>query len=515
MHIEFTEQFERAFRLMEDTTKNVFITGRAGTGKSTLLEYFRNNTKKNVVVLAPTGVAALNVGGQTIHSFFGFKPNITLDKIKKIKSPYRDVYRKLDCILIDEISMVRADLLDCVERFMRLNGKKKNRPFGRTQMIFFGDLYQLPPVVKGEEKGIFKDIYMSPYFFDSTAFKNAEFEFVELDRIFRQHDSKFIQLLNSIRNNTVTDEQLAVLNSRLDPEFEPGPEEFYVQLTTTNKLSDEINARQLEKLSGKTYSYTAFVRGEIDRGSLPTEMELKFKKGAQVMLVNNDSLGRWINGTIGRVKDVLKGDEDDVVIIETEDGIEVEVTKYTWNLFKFYFDTESKRIISRTVGSFIQYPFTLAWAITIHKSQGKTFDKVIIDIGQGTFAHGQVYVALSRCRTLDGIVLKRQLKKKHIFMDRRVVKFITDFQYQLAEKKLCTDDKIKIISEAIKLQGELKITYLKASDEKTLRIIKPTYIGEMEFNGKKFIGIKAFDSLRGEERTFRVDRILEIHREGG
>lgn len=509
MNFELTARFQEAFKLMEVTKKNILITGRAGTGKSTLLDYLRNNTKKNVVVLAPTGVSALNVRGQTIHSFFKFKPDITVDKVKKVKGASRNIYKELDVIMIDEISMVRADLLDCVDKFLRLNRGKKNIPFGGAQMIFFGDLYQLPPVVRGEERKIFNNIYSNPYFFESRAFKNSEFEFIELDKIFRQQDREFIEILNSIRNNTVKDEHLRVLNSRVNPHFEPPSDEFYIQLTTTNKLADEINRRQMEKLNGRIFRYRASCKGEFDEGLLPADFILEFKKGSQVMLLNNDSYGRWINGTVGKVKDVIS-EGDDIVIIEIENGEEVEVTPYTWNLFQFYFDTESKLIKTRNTGSFTQYPFTLAWAITIHKSQGKTFDKVIIDIGHGTFAHGQVYVALSRCRTLDGIVLKKPIEKKHIFMDRRVVKFITEFQYRLSEKSIPLEDKIKIIEDALRKNRKLRITYLKASDEKSTRVIHPIQVGEMEFGGKRFLGIRALDSLRGEERTFRVDRILEI-----
>lgn len=514
MQIEFTPQFERALHLMEETGKNVFITGRAGTGKSTLLHYFRENTKKKIVVLAPTGVAAVNVKGQTIHSFFGFKPDITLEKVKNMKVSRKSIYREVDAILIDEISMVRADLLDCVDGFLRKNGRERNRPFGGIQMIFFGDLYQLPPVVKGKEKDIFRRAYSSPYFFDSKAFRSCEFEFVELEKIYRQHDPVFIEILNSIRNNTITDEQLNLLNSRVMPDFEPSGKEFYIQLTTLNDIADEINRSQLKKLRGKTYRYRGVVEGEFDEKSLPTDIELEFKRGAQIMLVNNDPRGRWINGTLGRVIDVIESEEEeDVVVAELEDGEEVGILPYRWDVFRFDFDENSNTIFSETVGSFIQYPFILAWAITIHKSQGKTFDRVIIDIGRGTFAHGQVYVALSRCRSLDGIVLKKPIRKKHIFMDRRVVKFLTEFQYALSEKSIPLEKKMEIIRKAMEKGCMLKITYLKRTDEKSVRVVKPIDAGEMEYLGKRFYGMKAMDELRKEERVFRIDRILDIEEE--
>ena len=247
--IEINEQFHRALEIMEDTSKNVFITGRAGTGKSTLLEYFRSFTSKKVAVLAPTGVAAVNVKGQTIHSFFKFKPDVTVEKIKKLrKDDKASVYKKLDAIVIDEVSMVRADLLDCVDTFLRLNGPDKTDPFGGIQMIFVGDLYQLPPVVKGEERAIFSSLYDTPYFFSAHVFTKLKMEFVELEKVYRQHDEHFISLLNAIRNNSITEESLELLNRRYIPEYEPDPDDFFVYLTTTNDLAERINSRQLEKL---------------------------------------------------------------------------------------------------------------------------------------------------------------------------------------------------------------------------------------------------------------------------
>ena len=244
-NIEINDQFKRALDLLENTSKNILITGRAGTGKSTLLDYFVNNTKKDVVVLAPTGVAAVNVQGQTIHSFFGFKPGITIDKVKKAYGQNSELYKAVDIIIIDEVSMVRADLLDCVDKFLRLNGKDKNKPFGGVQMAFIGDLYQLPPVVKSGEREVFKTHYKSPYFFDAYIFKKFKVEFVELEKIYRQTDEEFINLLNAVRNKSVTEDDLKKINKRLDPGFESSSDEFYINLTTTNKLSDEINSKGL------------------------------------------------------------------------------------------------------------------------------------------------------------------------------------------------------------------------------------------------------------------------------
>lgn len=524
VNLELNQQFAYALHVMENTNKNLFVTGKAGTGKSTLLQYFRNNTKKNIVVLAPTGVAAVNVRGQTIHSFFNFKPDVTPATVEDIKPRSKNIYKKLDTIIIDEISMVRADLLDSIDIFLRKHGKTKKKPFGGIQMIFIGDLYQLPPVVTYREKQLFTEHYKSPYFFDAKVFDHIqlklldkkgsgfEMELIELEKIYRQKDEEFIDLLNAIRNNTVNEEQLARLNCRYYPDFNEPENEFYIYLTSTNDLANAINNEKLSRLDGKLIKYRGEINGEFHSKDLPTAEELELKIGAQVMLLNNDSYGRWINGTLGIVKDIEKNyDEPDVIVVELADKTLVEVLPYNWEMFRFYYDEKENSILSEPVGSFLQYPLRLAWAVTIHKSQGKTFDRVIIDIGSGTFSHGQMYVALSRCTTLDGIVLKQKIQKKHIMMDFRVVNFVTRFQYAQAEKKCSTNDKICIFEEAIKSKKHLEILYLKTKDEKSRRIILPLYVGHLSYNGKTFLGLKAFCTTKKEERTFRLDRILEIN----
>jgi ATP-dependent DNA helicase PIF1 len=508
--IDLNEQFRQALHIMEDTRKSVFITGRAGTGKSTLLNHFRQTTEKKVAVLAPTGVAALNVRGQTIHSFFGFKPNITPERVRIVRSgDDRNIYRKLDAIVIDEISMVRADLLDCVDRFLRLNGRRKDRPFGGLQMIFIGDLYQLPPVATGAERQIFRSLYESPYFYSAGVFSSLEMEFVELEKIYRQHDDTFIRLLNAIRNNSITEDDLTLLNQRCLPDFEPPPDEFYIYLTTTNALAEEVNDRQLTRLNGTLYTFTGRIEGEFGREYLPTAVDLQVKEGAQIMMLNNDAEGRWVNGSIGKILDILPGrNSEHIVVAELADGGVVEITPYTWEIFRFF--AEDGQLKSEVVGRFRQYPLMLAWAVTIHKSQGKTFDRVIIDIGKGAFAHGQTYVALSRCTTLDGIVLRRPILKKHVLMDYRVLKFLTHFQYKKAEESCPVDDKVELIRRAIASKSALEMVYLKPSDEKTRRTVIPESVGEMEYQGKRYLGMRAFCLKRNEERSFRIDRILEI-----
>jgi ATP-dependent exoDNAse (exonuclease V) alpha subunit len=510
-NIELNEQFKRALDLMENTDKNIFITGKAGTGKSTLLNYFRSITNKKIVVLAPTGVAALNVEGETIHSFFGFKPNITIQNIEKLSPKRRKIYEELDAIIIDEISMVRADLLDCIDYFLRQNGREKGKPFGGTQMIFIGDLYQLPPVVTSKEKKFFTERYNSQYFFDADVFKEVSFEFVELEKIYRQKDERFIKLLNEIRNNTVSEESLALLNSRVGIE-PPSDSDYVLYLTPLNETVEKINREKLEGLRGKLYSWEAYIEGEFDESSYPTDPTLYLKKGAQVMMLNNDSKGRWVNGTIGKVVGIKinKGAGDDVIEVQFSNGKVEEVLPYTWEIFHYRYDEKKKIIETEEVGSFTQYPMKLAWAVTIHKSQGKTFDKVIIDLGRGVFAPGQVYVALSRCTSFEGIFLKKPIKKSHILLDRRIVEFLTKFQYQLSDRKVPLEEKIRIIEEAIEKEARLYITYLKPNDEKSKRIIKPYEIGEFSYNGKTFLGVSAYCYERGEDRTFRIDRILEI-----
>jgi hypothetical protein len=425
--LEINKEFRAALNLLENTSQNIFITGEAGTGKSTLLEYFRAITEKNVAVLAPTGVAALNVKGQTIHSFFHFKPDITVEKVRPMGHFGSGMYKAIDTIIIDEISMVRADLLDCVDRFMRLNGRDSSRPFGGVQMAFIGDLYQLPPVVTDDEEEIFKTHYKSQYFFDSHSFKNLPFELIELEKHYRQTDKHFIELLNSIRNNSATSEHIKAINTKFNPFFNPGDSSIYITLTTTNKLADMINNEHLSRIKKREYIYNALIKGDFNKKVLPADEVLSIKEGSQIMMLNNDKQKRWVNGSIGKIISIEGyDDEKDCIKVELVDGPTVEVEPNTWELFKFSYDVATKKLRSDKTGSFTQYPMMLAWAVTIHKSQGKTFDKVIIDIGDGTFAHGQLYVALSRCRTLDGIVLKKRIDKKHILMDERISSFLVD-----------------------------------------------------------------------------------------
>lgn len=437
-----------ALELLENTKQSIFLSGEAGTGKSTLLQHFRYSTKKNLVVLAPTGVAALNVEGQTIHSFCGFGPDITLQKVKKLSpwSPKKKLLQNLDMVVIDEISMVRADLLDCVDKFLRINGKDSTAPFGGYQMVFIGDLFQLPPVEKDFVVGDgLVQVYQSPYFFESLAFKSAAFKFLALDRIYRQQDQVFREVLGAVRTNALTTEHLTILNQRTLPkETDIAFEKFAIYLTPTNAKARKINDFFLDRLRTPQQIFTGRVRGSFEDRELPTALELQVKVGAQVMMLNNDTRKRWVNGTMGKIVDIRNEesseDEDEdweeedgssgwsgaKVAVELESGERVWVSPHTWEMFKFALDSRTRTVESQSTGSFTQYPFKLAWAVTIHKAQGKTFDKVYVDLASGTFAHGQAYVALSRCRTLQGLHLKRPVAKEDILLDQRVVDFVQD-----------------------------------------------------------------------------------------
>ncbi len=432
----FSPEACRALNLVQDTGKNVFITGKAGTGKSTLLEHLRLNSKRKMVVLAPTGVAAVNVNGDTIHSFFGLKPGFELDEAreKRIDEKKAKRFKSLKTILIDEISMVRADLLDAIDVFLR-KARDDNNPFGGVQMVFFGDLYQLPPVMTWRDKEKFLSEYESPYFFDAKVFQGANdllsdsfhLEHIQLTKIYRQTDDNFIEVLNGVRNNCMTDDHLEKLNERHDADFIPDKDDKFIHLMTTNADAATINAVELAKLKGSMTTFVAANSGKIAKNLRPNDEEVTVKVGAQVMFIYNDPERKWVNGTIGRVVNICEDYNEETdkmetfLIVEKEDGKRVEVRPHKWEISRYVF--ASGNFKREQIGSFTQIPLKLAWAITIHKSQGKTFEKVIIDLGSGSFAHGQTYVALSRCTSLEGIVLRRPFRKSDIIMDERIEVF--------------------------------------------------------------------------------------------
>lgn len=425
--LDLNPEFQEALNRIEKGESNLFVTGKAGTGKSTLLEHFRNNTEKKVAILAPTGVAALNVNGQTIHSFFHFPPYFTPEDARDYEIPgeLEAILVNLDMIIIDEVSMVRADLMDSIDQALRNGIGEAYLPFGGVQMVFIGDIYQLPPVVSSDdERELFRTVYQSPYFFDAHVFEDNPITPLELKKIYRQQDENFITLLNSIRNNTVGFQHMKFLNQRHNPNYQTQEQE--ITLTTTNAMAHEINQEELKRLDGKLFVFEGKTNGAFENRSLPTNEILKVKKKAQVMLLNNDPAGRWVNGSMGVIEAIGYDDEKDVEVLKVRlsTGKIVDVLPHSWDMNRYLFDESSQSLDTETVGSFTQYPLRLAWAVTIHKSQGKTFDKVVVDIGRGTFAHGQVYVALSRCTSIEGLTLRKPIEKRHIRMDWRVNNFM-------------------------------------------------------------------------------------------
>ncbi len=425
--LQLNEDFNYALDVLEKTNQNIFITGRAGTGKSTLLQLFRSTTRKKIVVLAPTGIAALNVGGQTIHSFFGFPPRLLQpEDIKKRRN--RHLYQRLDLIVIDEISMVRADLLDNIDRFLKVN-RENQMPFGGVQMVFIGDLFQLPPVVARDAEFLMLQLsYSSPYFFSAAVLeKGFEMEVIELRKVYRQNNRRFLRLLEAIRLNQADRDDLEELNERYQPHFQN--ESFYITLTARNATADRINKQELNALSGRARFYQARISGTFKPSLYPTEAILSLKPEAQVMFIKNDPDKRFVNGTIGKI--VNLGEESVTVLLDEQSGKEetVEVGPMEWEIIRYKSSPgQSDRMETETVGSFTQLPLRLAWAVTIHKAQGKTFDRVIIDLGKGAFEHGQTYVALSRCRSLEGIILQQPLRPRDIQTDPKVVEFYSTFR---------------------------------------------------------------------------------------
>jgi ATP-dependent exoDNAse (exonuclease V) alpha subunit len=416
-----TDEFKQTLEMIQTSNQNIFITGKAGTGKSTLIELIRNHVNKKIVVLAPTGLSAINVRGQTIHSFFHFPPRmITRDSIRRV---YNDrIFRDIDTVIIDEISMVRADLIDGIDQFLRIHGKDKNLPFGGIQMIFVGDIYQLPPVLRQEESSVFYQFYESPYFFSADAFNSREFISIELTNIFRQKDEEFINLLNRLRTGNVSVQILEPINNRLT-EGSLQRNKF-ITLTTTNSVANSINESELNKINRPLFTYTAEIEGDFPttNTALPVELELNLKKGARVMFVKNDKGRMWVNGTIGTIH-ALKEDNIEVKIEENGKNEIVAVPKERWENVKYELDSDTNELKQSVLGVLTQYPLRLAWAITIHKSQGMTFDRVNIDFSRSPFAHGQTYVALSRCRTIDGIILSKKIWPNDVIVDDRILEF--------------------------------------------------------------------------------------------
>ena len=424
------KQYDIAYDFAQQTNRSLFLTGKAGTGKTTFLRKLKDSTSRQIAVVAPTGVAAINAGGTTIHSFFQlpftpFFPTLEgrKDLIGKIKMQEyrRRVIRELEVLVIDEISMVRADLLDAIDCLLRYFRFRNDEPFGGVQLIFIGDMFQLSPVASDEEWRILSQYYTSPYFFSSHVVAQQPPLYIEFEKIYRQTNDEFIRVLNEIRNDCLTPESMQLLEQRYDPGFVPPTNDSYVTLTTHNYKADLINAEELAKINGKTFRFEATIQGDYPEKSFPTEKVLELKIGAKVMFLKNDTEQprRFYNGKIG----VVIGVNDETITIKCLDDDEtIELSQAIWENIRYRTNSTTKQIEEDNLGNFTQYPLRLAWAITIHKSQGLTFDKAVIDAGEA-FAAGQVYVALSRCRSLEGMVLLSKIKPSTIHSSRHIVDY--------------------------------------------------------------------------------------------
>ena len=439
------KEFQDALNLIQYTRQSVFLTGKAGTGKSTFLKYVCEITKKKHIVLAPTGIAAINAGGSTLHSFFKLPsypllpddPNFSLKGGKlhsflKYTSAHRKLIKEVELVIIDEISMVRADIIDFIDKILRVYSQNMREPFGGKQILLVGDVYQLEPVLKNDEREIINRFYPTPYFFSARVFNEIELISIELTKVYRQTDKVFVNVLDHIRTNTAGAADLQLLNTRYNAKIEENESDMYITLATRRDTVDFINEKKLAELPGDSTIFTGEIKGEFPENSLPTQMELEVKPGAQIIFIKNDYERRWVNGTIGTIAGI---DEDETLYVITEDGKEVDVKKDSWRNIRYRYNDKEKKIEEEELGVFIQYPIRLAWAITIHKSQGLTFSRVVVDFTGGVFAGGQAYVALSRCTSLDGIRLTKQITRGDIFVRPEIVNFAQRFNNRPAIEK--------------------------------------------------------------------------------
>ena len=437
------KEFQDALNLIQYTRQSVFLTGKAGTGKSTFLRYICEHTKKKHVVLAPTGIAAINAGGSTLHSFFKLpfypllpdNPDFSLQRGRiheffKYTKPHRKLLEELELIIIDEISMVRADIIDAVDRILRVYSRYLREPFGGKQILLVGDVFQLEPVVKGDEREILNRFYPTPYFFSARVFNQIDLVSIELQKVYRQTDATFVGVLDHIRNNTVGATDLQLLNTRYGTQIEESEADMYITLATRRDNVDHINDKKLAELPGEPVTFSGEITGDFPESSLPTSQELVLKPGAQIIFIKNDFDRRWVNGTIG----IISGFDpfEETLYVITDDGKECDVKRESWRNIRYKYNEEKKQIEEEELGTFTQYPIRLAWAITIHKSQGLTFSRAVIDFTGGVFAGGQAYVALSRCTSLEGIQLKKPVSRADVFVRPEIIGFAERFNNRQA-----------------------------------------------------------------------------------
>jgi len=528
--IEVTDDYKRVKQLIDADVPIVFVTGKAGTGKSTFIHYLRHSLSKRVVVLAPTGVAALNVQGATINSFFGLPPRaLGSEDIKKVED--RKLYTHLDVLVLDEVSMIRADVVDAIDLFLKRNGKHIDRPFGGTQVVMVGDLLQLPPVVATKEEAtLFSRRYTSPFFFSAKALEDEIIAPVELERVFRQQDPAFVSTLNRIRLGDSSDDVLSAINCRV---VDPAPSARPIVLTPTNSLADKINIAEMNALTGDVHEYEGVITGNfnMEEDKLPSPLHLRLKENARVMFTRNDKARRWINGSLGVVVET----KPDSITVRLEDmghGV-VTVERVSWEKYRYVYDESKDTITPRVVASYTQFPLIPAWAVTIHKSQGKTMPTVKIELGNGAFAPGQTYVALSRARRLEDIWLGRAIRKEDVFCDERIRTFYARLfdrsidhglpkpphptprpratgpenvtSSQAPPKVAQTNPQIvvstrELVDAAMQSGDSLQIDYMDLKGKSTTRCIRPrTWVDEDRFT--------AYCDYRNAERDFRVSRI--------